>query len=74
MRKLPGFTPKLIIKILLKRGFVLDRTKGSHQIFINPESNLRVVVPMHGKDLPKGTFFSILKQAEISRDELEDLL
>jgi len=61
-------------KILLKRGFLLDRIKGSHQIFINAENNLRVVVPMHRKDLPKGTFFSILKQAEISREELEDLL
>ena len=74
MRKLPVFSPKLIIKILLKRGFLLDRIKGSHQIFIHPESNRRMVVPMHGKDLPKGTFFLILKQADISRTELEDLL
>ena len=30
----------------------------------------RVIVPMHNKDLPKGTFFSILKQAGIDKGEL----
>ncbi|MEM3565000.1 MAG: type II toxin-antitoxin system HicA family toxin [Candidatus Jordarchaeaceae archaeon] len=32
MSKLPSLTPKKIIKILEKRGFVLDRVKGSHHI------------------------------------------
>jgi predicted RNA binding protein YcfA (HicA-like mRNA interferase family) len=31
----------------------------------------RVVVPMHNRDIPKGTFFSILKQAGINKSELE---
>jgi predicted RNA binding protein YcfA (HicA-like mRNA interferase family) len=74
MKKLPAFTPKSIIKILLNKGFELDRIKGSHQIYIHKSTGQRVIVPMHNKDLPKGTFFSILKQADISRDELEDLM
>ncbi|WP_394341689.1 type II toxin-antitoxin system HicA family toxin [Solitalea longa] len=28
------------------------------------------MVPMHNRDLPKGTFYSILKQAGISKEEL----
>jgi predicted RNA binding protein YcfA (HicA-like mRNA interferase family) len=30
MPKLPALTPQKVIKILEKRGFVLDRAKGSH--------------------------------------------
>lgn len=74
MRKLPVFTPKEIIRILNKNGYLLDRVKGSHQIFIHGETAQRIIVPMHNKDLPKGTFYAILKQADISKDELEDLL
>lgn len=74
MRKLPSLTPRKIIRILESLGFVLDRVKGSHHIYYHPETKRRVVVPLHKKDLPKGTLFEILKQAGISRDELSDLI
>jgi len=66
----PTLSPKELIHILKKKGFVLDRTKGSHQIFYHPELKKRAIVPMHNKDLPRGTFFSILKQAGIDKSEL----
>jgi predicted RNA binding protein YcfA (HicA-like mRNA interferase family) len=34
----------------------------------------RVVVPLHKKDLPKGTLLEILKQASINKEELRGLL
>jgi predicted RNA binding protein YcfA (HicA-like mRNA interferase family) len=71
MSNLPSFTGKEIIRILKAKGFVLDRSKGSHQIFIHSISKNRVVVPMHKRDLPKGTFFAILKQAGIDKDDLK---
>lgn len=74
MPKLPSLTPRKIIRVLEKRGFVLDRTKGSHHIYYNSELKRRVVVPLHKKDLPKGTLLEILKQADISKEELRDLL
>ena len=74
MRKLPSLTPRKIIRILESRGFVLDRVKGSHHIYYHPETKRRVIVPLHKKDLPKGTLFEILKQAGIRRDELSDLI
>ncbi len=70
MSNTPSITPKDIIRILKQKGFVLDRNRGSHQIWLHPESRKRVVVPMHKKDLPVGTMFSILKQAGIDKDEL----
>ncbi len=73
MPKLPTLAPKKIIKILESQGFVLDRIKGSHHIYYNPKTKKRVVVPLHKKDLPKGTLLEILRQAGIGRDELIDL-
>ena len=71
MSKPPSFTPQKIIRILKKRGFKLDRTKGSHQIYYHKTLKKRVVVPFHKKDLPKGTFLEILKQAGIDRQKLK---
>ena len=70
MRKSPSLTPKDLIRLLEKKGFVFDRAKGSHQVFFHAENKLRVVVPMYTKDLPAGTLHSILKQAGIDKNEL----
>jgi predicted RNA binding protein YcfA (HicA-like mRNA interferase family) len=74
MPKLPSLTPKKVISILKKKGFVLDRSKGSHQIYYHPETKRRAVVPLHKKDLPKGTLLEILKQAGLSKEDLSPLL
>jgi len=70
MSTLPSLSPKELIKVLKKKGFELDRSKGSHQIFIYKTNRKRVVVPMHNKELPKGTLHAILKQANIDKDDL----
>ena len=67
MSKLPSFNSKKLLKFWKKKGFKLDRTKGSHSIYINEKTRKRVVVPVHNKDLPKGTFLEILKQAGIDK-------
>lgn len=54
-----------IINILKEAGFVLDRIKGSHHIFLHPQNKKRAVVPHPKKDLPYGTARTILKQASI---------
>lgn len=74
MSKLPSFTPQKIIKIIEKKGFVIDRIKGSHYIYYHSGTKRRVIVPFHKKDLPKGTLLEILRQAGLSREELKILL
>ena len=74
MPKLPSLTPQKIIKVLETKGFVLDRIKGSHHIYYHLETKRRVIVPLHKRDLPKGTLLEIIKQAGISKEELRDLL
>ena len=70
MSNTPSLTSKDIARILKQKGFVLDRVRGSHQIWLHPVSRKRAVVPMHNKDIPTGTLYSILKQAGIEKDEL----
>jgi predicted RNA binding protein YcfA (HicA-like mRNA interferase family) len=70
MNTVPSLTPKELIKILRRNGFILDRTRGSHQLWIHIEFKKRVVIPIHNKSLPKGTFYSILKLAGINKKDL----
>lgn len=70
--RLPNLNPEKVIKVIKKKGFLLDRVKGSHHIYVHPETRQRVVIPVHKKDLPKGTLMEILKQAGINRDDFED--
>jgi predicted RNA binding protein YcfA (HicA-like mRNA interferase family) len=64
-------SPKNLITFLEAHGFVFKRAKGSHQIYYNAITNITVVVPVHGdKDIKKGTFLAILKQAGIEKREM----
>lgn len=61
---------KKVIRLLEKEGFRFVRQKGSHRLYKKGE--LRVTVPYHNKDLKPGTLHNILKQAGITRKELEE--
>jgi predicted RNA binding protein YcfA (HicA-like mRNA interferase family) len=63
-------SPQHLIKLLETHGFLLKRSKGSHHIFHNSISNITVVVPVHNKDIKKGTLLTILKQAGIDKTEV----
>lgn len=63
-------SPQHLIRLLESKGYLLKRIKGSHHIFFHAHDKRTIVVPMHGKDIPNGTFLSILKQAGISKKEI----
>ena len=65
MPKLPSLKPKKLVKILKENGFVEIRQVGSHLHLYHPEKKLRTTVPIHNKDLKKGTLASILRQSKI---------
>jgi predicted RNA binding protein YcfA (HicA-like mRNA interferase family) len=71
---IPALTPQKLERIVLKMGFVLKRTKGSHRIYYGSTDKKRIVIPFHKKDLPKGTTREILKQAGIKKEDIEELL
>ncbi len=63
MAKLPIVKPKRVIAALQRADFFIDHQTGSHARFIHhTEPQRRVSVPMHNKDLKKGTLKSISSQ------------
>jgi predicted RNA binding protein YcfA (HicA-like mRNA interferase family) len=51
------------------RGYVETRQTGSHLILKHPDGKM-LVVPMHrGKDLPKGLFLRVLKDAGLTIED-----
>ena len=65
MPKISSFTPRKLIALLGQYGFVTDHITGSHYIMYNPVKHIRVVVPYHAKDIPKGTLLAIIKMSGI---------
>jgi len=58
---------KAYYKILLKHGFILVGQKGSHKKFKKDE--FTVIIPDPRKEIPKGTFYSILRQSVIKKEK-----
>lgn len=54
--------PRELIVRLKRNGFVFIRQSGSHAIYKKPGHKI-IVVPLHSKDIPKGTLHGILKDA-----------
>ena len=74
MPKLPAITANEVIKALEKRGFYRVRQKGSH-VQLKNEDNLVVTVPIHkGKTLGRGLLRKILRDANLTVEELIELL
>jgi predicted RNA binding protein YcfA (HicA-like mRNA interferase family) len=58
-----------IISVLLEEGFQEVSQKGSHKKF--RKGNLRVIVPSPRKEIPIGTFYSILRQSGLSKNDFK---
>jgi predicted RNA binding protein YcfA (HicA-like mRNA interferase family) len=52
-----------LIREIMAAGWVLDRVRGSHHVFVHPNYPGHVVVPHPKKDLGKGLVAAIRKQA-----------
>lgn len=74
MSKLPAVKPRDLIRFPEQNDFILDHVSGSHYIYYHSASKRRAVVPRHNRDVPRGTLFSLLREAGFSRDDLTDFL
>lgn len=75
MPNIPIISGVKLVKVLRKKGFVLNRIKGSHHILIHPEKQITLSVPIHkGKSLGKGITLAIIKDAGLTVDEFLKLL
>lgn len=70
-QKMPVVTGLQLVRVLEEIGFVARRQKGSHLHLFRDNDRRRVTVPVHrGKNIPIGTLKSILKDAELTIEEL----
>ena len=74
MTKLPSVTGKELITALAKIGFQVIRVKGSHH-FVRHQDGRATVVPVHaGETIGPGLLLRILRDCEVNRENLNDLL
>jgi len=69
MTRLPVISGDRCVKTLKKSGFYVKRQQGSHLILRKDDPLCQVAVPLH-TTLDRGTLRGILRQANISADEL----
>lgn len=67
MSRLPQIKPKQFIRFFIKQGFQIQRQVGSHIRLCHPDGR-KITIAVHNKPIAPGTFNSILKQANLSRD------
>ncbi|NEQ95771.1 MAG: type II toxin-antitoxin system HicA family toxin [Cyanothece sp. SIO2G6] len=74
MVKLPTITGQELINALTKINFVKIRQKGNH-VRMKHEDGRVVTIPVHsGKAVGKGLLNKILRDADLTKEELIDLL
>lgn len=75
MTKLPRLSGKEVVKALLRGGFTVTHIRGSHYYLRKDKLSGLVVVPVHGKNmLPPGTLQSILRQANLAIENLQEFM
>jgi len=71
MSNLKSYSGKELISILRKFGFEVIRIKGSHH-FLKHIDGRATVIPVHSNEnIGIGLFMKILKDTEITKDELD---
>jgi len=74
MAKLPHVTGREILAALKRGGFVESHVKGSHH-FLRRGGGRLVTVAVHaGETVPPGTLKQILRSAEMTVEDLVELL
>jgi len=70
MSKLPSLTGKQVVSLLKKVGFIVERQRGSH-VFLKHDDGRATVVPIHtGETIGPGLLSKILRDVEMTKDEL----
>ena len=64
------FSSREIIRVLEKNNFIFVSQKGSHVKFFSiKHKEAIVIVPANRKQIPQGTFSSIVRQSRLSKED-----
>lgn len=67
MPKLPVLSGADVVRALQQLGYIVDRQRGSHVVLKRRAATC--VVPLHA-ELKRGTLAAILRQADVTVDQL----
>jgi predicted RNA binding protein YcfA (HicA-like mRNA interferase family) len=74
MTRRPRLTGRQIVNALSKTGFDVVRVKGSHHVLRHPDGRT-TTVPIHaGETIGPGLLSQILRDCDLTADELKKLL
>lgn len=73
MSQVSQILPKDLVKAIMKFGFFKLRQRGSHLRLVHSDGR-KITIALRFKPMPKGTLYSILRQAKISKKELRKVL
>ena len=74
MKKLQPLSGIRLIRALKRLGFEVVRTKGSHYFLRHPDGRCTVVPVHRGETLGRGILAQILRDCEITPDQLHDVI
>jgi predicted RNA binding protein YcfA (HicA-like mRNA interferase family) len=74
MPKLPSLTGKQLIAALSTFGFEVVRTRGSHNVLRHSDGRATTVPTHAGETIGSGLLGKILRDCEISREQLSQAL
>jgi predicted RNA binding protein YcfA (HicA-like mRNA interferase family) len=74
MTALSSVTGAQLIRALRKLGFEVVRVKGSHHFVQHPDGRCTVVPVHRGETIGRGLLAQILRDCDLSREELQEKL
>jgi predicted RNA binding protein YcfA (HicA-like mRNA interferase family) len=72
--RLPSVRPRQVLRALEKAGWQIHRRRGSHVSLRKEGCPYVVTVPMHTREMPRGTLMDIIKDAGLTPEEFARLL
>ena len=73
-QRLPALRPQQVVRVLEKAGWQVHRQRGSHVSMHKEGVPFLVTVPLHRRDMPRGTLRDIIKDAGLTVEEFLELL
>lgn len=74
MSRLPRVSGRDAVKVFARRGYEVDRQRGSHIVLRHREPpHRRLVVPDH-RELAKGTLRKLIREAGLTVEEFSELI
>lgn len=74
MSTIPAISGSKLIRALRRVGFKVVRTKGSHHFLRHPDGRCTVVPVHRGETIGRGLLAQVLRDCEITRQDLRKVL